>query len=119
MRGGKAAAGLREHGEDLALVALGDGAPVAQRAAIGELHREVDLLAERADLVDDDDVRVMDLGHRLRLAEQAGLRVEAGARRLGGEQLDRDLAIEVRIVRGVHDAHAPAPSTPSTTNRPI
>jgi hypothetical protein len=48
---------------------------------------------------------MIDASHRLRLAQQPHVRL-VRSHRLGAEQLDRDLAIEVRIVRGVDDAHA-------------
>src|SRR5436309_6568258 len=57
-----------------------------------------------ADLVDRDDVRMRELRHRTRLDEQL-LAIVAP------EQLDRDLAIQLRVVRGVDDTE-PAGAEP-------
>jgi hypothetical protein len=58
-----------------------------------------------AGLVDAQHVRVVDARHRLGLAEQAGPRF-LGARDAHRQQLDRDLAVELGVVRGVDDPHA-------------
>jgi len=47
---------------------------------------------------------MLELRHRLRLAQQA--RALLGAAAIVTEQLDRDLAIEIRIACRPHDAHA-------------
>ena len=78
--------------------------PALERPAADELHREEDLVVDHADVVDGDDVRVREPRHRLRLAQQArARRVLHALPRL--EQLERDLAIELRIVRAVDHAH--------------
>jgi hypothetical protein len=108
VRRGQAAPGLHEHRQGLGQ-AVPARHPPAQGAVVRELHRQVHLVAEGADLVHGDDVGVVDLGHRLRLAQQAGARVAGLAGQgPGAQQLDRDLAIEVRVVGGVHQAHAAA-----------
>jgi hypothetical protein len=55
--------------------------------------------------VDLHDVGVRQPGHRLGLADQPP--VAAGARRgdLGVDQLERDAAVQPRVVGGVHDPH--------------
>jgi hypothetical protein len=58
-----------------------------------------------ADVVDGDDVGVREAGERLRLAEQSGVRAGAAAA-AAEEHLEGDLAIELRVVGGVDDAHA-------------
>ena len=59
-----------------------------------------------ADVEDADDVRVRQLGDRLRLAHQARLAPRLIALALvRAQELERDLAIELRIVGGVDDAH--------------
>ena len=97
------AAGMRERRRDFPLRAAALE-PMPQRATARKLHRDVHLLAARAGLVDAQHVRVIDARHRLRLAQQARARV-LGSGRYAEEQLDGDLAIEVRIVRGVDHAH--------------
>ena len=79
--------------------------------AVDELHRDEDAALEGADVVDHDHVGVRDLGDRLRLAHQARAPRVAGVGVVaaGAQQLDRDLAIQLGIVRGVDLAHgAPA-----------
>jgi hypothetical protein len=104
--GGEALAGLAEHGGE-----LGEGPALAlepgvQGHAVDELHGDVDLAAEGADLVDADDVGVRQPGHGLGLAQEAGAgQVLAG---LGVEQLDGDLAVELLVVGGIDDAGAAA-----------
>jgi len=66
-----------------------------------ELHHDRRARAESDHLVDLHDVRVREARHRLGLADRAGVVAVAGR-----DDLDRDLAIELRIVRGDDDAHA-------------
>jgi hypothetical protein len=49
--------------------------PAPQRPAVGELHREVDIVALGPDLVHLHDVGVIHARHGLRLAQQAGSQV--------------------------------------------
>ena len=80
--------------------------PSAQVRAAHQLHRDEHLVAEHADVVDRDDVRVRDAGHRARLADDAGAgRGAAAARPRAAQELDRDLAAQLRIVGGVDHAH--------------
>ncbi len=73
--------------------------PRAQRASLDELHREEHALAEHADVVDPDHVGVRELRHHLCLAEQPLL----GA--TGMDELDRDVAAELRILGAIDLAH--------------
>ena len=73
--------------------------------AVDELHRDEVAAADRLGVEDGDHVRVAQLRHRARLAQQPGLRgVVAGER--GPQHLQRDLAIELGVVREPHGAHA-------------
>ena len=87
---------------------VGDGVP------LDELHRDEDLVVERADVVDDDDVRVRQPRDRLRLAQRPlpPLGQRDAVAGLDPQELDRDLAIELRIVRRVDLAHPAAPDQP-------
>ena len=81
---------------------------------VDELHRDEDLFLEAADVVDHDDVGVRQARDRLRLAQQARLLLDQlGADAAGHvQQLDRDLAVELGIVRSVDVSHrAPADQT--------
>src|SRR5262249_3982261 len=88
-----------------------DVALVEQRAhgaAIDELHDEEDLtLVRLPHVVDLDDARVPDLGHRLRLSHQApaGVRI---ARLRQGQPLERDVAVELLVVRAEPLPHSAA-----------
>ena len=75
--------------------------PGVEGEAVDELHRQVDLVLVRADVVDRDDVGVRELGHRLGLALEASAGVGVGRQ----QELERDLAIELRVVRGVDHPH--------------
>ena len=67
---------------------------VIERLALEQLHREVEPAVGRAaEVVDLDDVLVVDLGDRRRLAPEP-LDREVVARQLGVEHLDRDLAAQ-------------------------
>ena len=59
-----------------------------------------------ADVVHGDDVGVRQARHRLRLAQHARREARLVAAEIAAQQLERDLAIELRIVRGVDHAHA-------------
>ena len=101
----EALADLDEHRDDLAPRELLRVEPVAQRPAREVLHREEDLALVDADVEDADDVRVRHLRHRLRLAHEAGATAVLVAAAGGAQDLDRDLTVELGIVRGVDDAH--------------
>ena len=78
-----------------------------ERLPADELHAEVRLPADRADLVDGDDVRVLEPRGGL------GLGAEPGAVRVGGEvrfadHLQRDDAVQALLPGLVDDAHAAA-----------
>ena len=65
-----------------------------------------------ADVVDRDHVRVGEPRQRLSLPQQPRARVlaaRAGARVLGAQQLERDLAVELGIVGGVRPTPSPWP----------
>ena len=104
MGGGETLGRLREHVEDLAQAALRRGQPLAQAPAVDELHGDEDVVADLADVVDRDHVRVRQLGHRLRLAHEPLLRLGAVIDR--AQALDGDEATELRIVGLVDHAHA-------------
>ncbi|MFT3764449.1 MAG: hypothetical protein QM820_02865 [Minicystis sp.] len=101
--------GLRIDLDHLAVRAWARGPPRAEGLPGDELHRDEDLTVGDADLVDRDHVGVRELGERLRLPEEAGVRLRAGARR--SQELERDLAIELLVVGGIHGPH-PAGAEP-------
>ncbi len=112
VRGGEPCAGLQEGFDDGAPGARRGGQPGAQGGAGDELHREVDAAVDAADVVYGDDVGVREAGHRLRLAEQAGLELGIGRAHAAiahAHELDGDLAVELGVVGGEHDAHRAAP----------
>ena len=104
VRGGEAFAGLHERADDLAPRAA------ASRASARSVSPGTSSMTRNtwpsivADLVHRDDVRMRELRHRLRLADQP--RAGLGARAAALHDLDRDAAIEIGVVRLEHDAHA-------------
>ena len=82
--------------------------PEAQRAPLDELHGHPGQRQRprrlHARVVHDDDVGVLHARHRLRLGHDVAAR-----RRRRRHQLQRDLAVEARIVGPPHDAHAAMP----------
>src|SRR5262249_30347005 len=82
--------------------------PLRERDAVDELHGDEGAVAGGADVVDGDDVRVAEPGHRLRLAQEAGPGLGRAAD-LAAQHLDGDGALELGVVRRVDLAHAAAP----------
>jgi hypothetical protein len=103
-----------EHLQDVLPASFRRLQPVRDGVPLDELHRDEHLLLKRPDVEHDDDVRVREPRDRLRLAQRALLALQPGdaVARLDPQQLDRDLAIQLRIVRRVHLAHAAAAHQP-------
>ena len=78
--------------------------PLRERRPIDELHGEKDAVVERPDVVHGDDVGVGEPGHGLRFAQKTTTTVGVVRRAVRQEELDRDRAVELRIVCGVDDA---------------
>ena len=78
---------------------------LAQRAALDQLHRDVERAAFVADVVHRHDVRVVERRGGAGLALEA-LAAVCVRRELGPQALDRDLAPEPRVARAVDLAHA-------------
>ncbi len=112
VRGLQAAAGLDEHREHLLAGPRARAQPRLEGGALDELHGDEDAVAVGADVVHCDDVGVAQAGHRLGLAQQSGVAVDARLGRaaagdgLAVQQLERDLAVELRVVGRVDHAHA-------------
>jgi hypothetical protein len=100
-----------EHVDDLAPTVPTGVHPRPQRAALDQLHGDVRRLACLAHLVHGDDVGVRQAGHGHGLAlepllTEGGDGVVPAAR---SHDLERDRAIELRVVGAQHHAHAAAP----------
>jgi hypothetical protein len=112
VRGLQPAAGHREHREHLLAGARLGPQPRLEGRSLDELHGDEHAIADLSDVVDRDHVRVTQARHRLRLAEQPRVSVTERLRALRArrgtrvQQLERDLAIQLRVVGGVHDPHA-------------
>ncbi len=79
--------------------------PGTEGAARHELHGDEELIGEAADVVHGDDVGVGEPGEHLRLPKESGALFVVGvAAGLHTDELERHLAIELGIVRGVDDA---------------
>ncbi|MCY1011626.1 hypothetical protein OV079_39910 [Nannocystis pusilla] len=101
----QARADLHEHRQHRPPVARRVGQPLAQGAAVDQLHGDVDPALDRTDLVDLNHVRVRQPGERLGLALEAGGAELVLAGVLVAEDLDRQAAVELGVVRGVDDPH--------------
>jgi hypothetical protein len=103
-----AAPGREHHVEHLSPATLVLACPRAERAAIHELHGQPHPAVVLADVVHGHDLGMRELGERLGLSQQT--RATVGGHRLtariGQQHLDRDLAIELGVVRGIDHAHA-------------
>ena len=84
--------------------------PLGEVLALDELHDEGADAARLLEAVDRGDVRVLELGEELRLALEAREALGVGGERLG-QDLDRDLALQLRVGRAVDDS--PIPPSPS------
>jgi hypothetical protein len=82
--------------------------PAAQRLALNELHRHEHHLLVRAHVERGDDIGVRKLGERLSLAQQSlpvvAPLTDSGVARV--QDLQRDVARQVRIVRAVDAPHS-------------
>ncbi len=101
----QSAPGGDEHRDDAAPRWRARRQVAPQRFAAHVLHREEHVTVDAADVVDGDDVGMRQPRHRLRLAQQPRAALERGDRGVGADQLDRDVAFELGIVREVDDAH--------------
>ena len=108
VRRGQALPGADEQLQDLRPGSCLLFQPRAETRSVDELHRDEQLAARLAHLVHRDHVGMGELGQRLGLAEQPGVVVllhpRVGVRM---QDLDRNLAIELRIPGRVHDPHRP------------
>src|SRR5688500_7686083 len=82
--------------------ALGDH--LGEQAAVHELHRDERMAVRFADFVDRADVRVCQVRGRAGLVEQARALVRPDL--ATADDLDRDGAVELLVLRAIHDAHA-------------
>ncbi len=71
-----------------------------------QLHGDERLVADAADVVDRDDVGVRQPGHRPRLAEQPRARLRTHRSLRLSDHLERDAAIQLRVIGLVDDPHA-------------
>ena len=111
VRSREPAPGLDVHSDQRAGPPLRLVSPLAQGRAAHVLHRDEHVVAERADVVDGDDVRVRHLRHRLRLAEEARARLSRGdaGRCLRAEHFDGDATFELAVEREIDDPHPAVP----------
>ena len=105
----QSASGGEEDVQDLpASCAARRAQPLLDRLPVDQLHRDEHAVAERAGVVDGDDVRVREAGDGARLAEQPRATL-AGAAVEPLHDLEGDAAVQLRVVSRVDLAHAAAP----------
>ena len=81
---------------------------VGERRSLDQLHHERTHVTGIFQAVDMRDVRMIERGEHLRLAAET--RQAMGIVRHGGQQhIDRDVAIQLRVVRAIDLAMPPAP----------
>ncbi len=78
-----------------------------ERLALDESHREEHHAVDLVHRVDRDDVRVRELRGHLGLAQEARLDLRA-ERELGGQDLQRHLAVQAHVARTIDHGHAAA-----------
>ena len=106
VRGREATTRGDEHRDDLERGAGAGVQPVVERAADHQLHRDEPLPVLLTEVVDGDHVRMREPRDRAPFLHELAARARAGR---AVQQLDGDLPVELRIVRGVHHAHPPGP----------
>ena len=78
---------------------------VRQRRTFDEFQHQRVHAGRILQAVDVSDVRVVERGEHLRLAAEARQAIGIGGEELG-QDFDRDVAIELRVARAIHLAHA-------------
>ena len=81
--------------------------PVLKRHAVQKLHGDERLAVLLADVVNRADVGMIQRGSGLRFALKAGERLRV-AGNLVGQELERDEAVQARVLGFVNDTHAAA-----------
>ena len=79
--------------------------PLPEGLAFEQLENGVKRPVLGPEIVESQDVRVIQGGHRPRLLPEA-LDAAGGLGALGGQHLDRDISAQARVVGAVHLAHA-------------
>jgi hypothetical protein len=86
---------------------------LAQRASLDQLHGNEHEIAMQADIMDGDDIGMRQPRHRLRFTHQAVAQLSRLWIDVGAQQLDGDLAAELRIARGVDHPHGAGADEPA------
>jgi hypothetical protein len=105
VRGMEPAPRRDEAREDVGGRARRSAEPLPEVGPVDELHRDIEVALGLAEVVDGRDVGVPESRHRLCLAAKSLMAMHVAVR-IATEQLDRDLAIELGVPRGMHDTHA-------------
>ena len=105
VRGGEPASDLRRVIERLARRYRTLPNPRAQRFAFEQLRNDVVESAFVADVVDGQDVRMVEHAGRARFLLETAQRIGVG-RKIARQNFDRDVALQARVLRAIHLAHA-------------
>ena len=107
MRGAQPSAGLQKSAQHVTRFARSALQPLLQRATLDVLHRDEDLIFEHANVVNRNDVRMRQAGHRLCFSEQArfGIAAARAKRAPGVQELDGELPVQLGVIRRIDDPH--------------
>ena len=101
------APGRTHHRQDLLPTSRRLLGPRTERLPLDEFHRHEDPRLVLTDVVNRDNLGVRELGQQLGFAQQTSMRVRVQRRSIvAPQQLDRDFAIELGIVGGIHHTHS-------------
>ncbi len=110
VRRSESVAGTPEHRQHLSPRPRPLGEPATQGGTGDVIHDQKRGAIGERDLVDCDDVRVRQASHGLRLCHELRATPRDRAEHpIAAQQLDRDLALQHRVVGGEHHAHAANP----------
>ena len=105
--GREAAARADEHLHDIGHRSFADVEPLLDVVTFDELHRDVDPIIEHAGVIHGDHIGMREPRERLGLSQQPGARFGVLALAVANaDELERDAAVELRVVRFVYDPHA-------------
>jgi hypothetical protein len=109
VRGSESSTRVDKYTDDVSPTQLLPSEPIRERAPFDKFHRNENLISNRPDIVDRKHVRVRQLRHDLRLAQQArATSLRVFSLRWWAHQLNGDPAVQLGIEGCVDKSHSPA-----------